>query len=299
MQTIEKGKNIMKYFLLLFVTNLILSLSSVFAQEVAPLRLGNIWIYNEYPSVSRTTVVDSNAIIDTISYCKLFIEYNYGGLHYFLYMRLKQNGYYAFRRDTSYPAPNNEQIYWKNNGVIGDSWENPAPYFPLIYTVLDTFVAPVFGSPHTLKHLEIDGSLVLFDEYWTEEFGKMSRTDFGTPISSLQGCVIDGVVYGDTSFNVVSVENENDQPESFALQQNYPNPFNSVTHIRYSIPQSGNVSFKVFDILGNEVAVLVDKYQSSGSYNVVFEGDDLSSGIYFYQLTSDNYSATKKLMLLK
>lgn len=265
------------------------------------MQLGNIWIYNEYPSISRTTVVDTNAVLDTISYCKLFIEYNYGGLQYFLYMRLKQDGYYVFRRDTSYPAPNNEQIYYKKNAVLGDTWTTPDPWSPFddVYIVEDTFNTNVFGEPATIKYLTIDSGILYFEEYWTEKFGKLSRSDFGTPITSLLGCVIDGVVYGDTSFIVVSVKNEFEQSKSFTLQQNYPNPFNSLTHIRYSMLQNGIVVLKVFDVLGNEVAVLVDKYQDSGSYNVVFNGDDFSSGIYFYQLSSGNYTERKKFILLR
>jgi outer membrane protein assembly factor BamB len=98
---------------------------------------------------------------------------------------------------------------------------------------------------------------------------------------------------------VTSVGNDKEEIFSYSLEQNFPNPFNSTTHIKYTIPQSGNVTLKVFDILGNEVAVLVNKFQDSGKYDVTFEGDDLSSGIYFYKLTSGSFTDTKKLILMK
>jgi hypothetical protein len=98
---------------------------------------------------------------------------------------------------------------------------------------------------------------------------------------------------------VTYVENNDKEILSYQLEQNYPNPFNPITHIQYTIPQSGNVSLKVFDILGNEIATLVNKYQNSGEYDVLFDGNDLSSGIYFYTLISGNFMATKKLILLR
>ena len=91
----------------------------------------------------------------------------------------------------------------------------------------------------------------------------------------------------------------NSEPVSFILYQNYPNPFNSTTTIKYIIPNSGDVSLKVFDLLGNEVAILIDGYQESGSYEISFNADNLSSGIYFYQLKTGSFVETKKMLLLK
>jgi photosystem II stability/assembly factor-like uncharacterized protein len=98
-----------------------------------------------------------------------------------------------------------------------------------------------------------------------------------------------------TSVNV-QVPNEK---ISFSLEQNYPNPFNSTTNIKYSIPQAGRVILKVYDIAGRVVAVLLDRYQETGSYDVIFQSKDLASGIYFYTLTSGKFTSTKKLILLK
>lgn len=98
---------------------------------------------------------------------------------------------------------------------------------------------------------------------------------------------------------VTSVEDENTSISSFKLEQNYPNPFNSATNIKYSIPQSSRVVIKIFDIIGKEVATLLDRYQESGSYDIIFRPDNLASGIYFYQLQVGEFRATKKLILLK
>lgn len=88
-------------------------------------------------------------------------------------------------------------------------------------------------------------------------------------------------------------------PEDYALYQSYPNPFNPSTTIKYSIPNSDIVNIKVFDILGREVAVLLNEYKPAGTYNIEFNASRFASGVYFYQLHSGNYVETKKMVLLK
>lgn len=88
-------------------------------------------------------------------------------------------------------------------------------------------------------------------------------------------------------------------PIQFSLLQNYPNPFNPVTLISYQIPELSFVTLKIYDVLGNEVATLVEKEKSVGNYKIEFGGSDLSSGIYFYQLRSNGYSETKKMIIIK
>ncbi len=87
----------------------------------------------------------------------------------------------------------------------------------------------------------------------------------------------------------------------FELSQNYPNPFNPSTTIRFSLPESfaGNVSLKIFDLTGKEVATLINSNMSSGVHSVAFDGTKLSSGIYFYTIKAGNYSDVKKMMLIK
>ena len=99
----------------------------------------------------------------------------------------------------------------------------------------------------------------------------------------------------------VSISEENyNAPITFNLAQNYPNPFNPSTSIEYTVPSNEYVSLKVYDILGNEVALLVNEQKSAGNYEVKFNASNLSSGVYFYRLqTSSGVIMTKKLMLLK
>ncbi|MCG6913679.1 endo-1,4-beta-xylanase [bacterium BMS3Abin03] len=88
-------------------------------------------------------------------------------------------------------------------------------------------------------------------------------------------------------------------PSEYKLEQNFPNPFNPTTNIRYSIIKTTKVVLKIFDILGREVQTLVNSEQAPGQYIVKFDAQNLASGIYFYQINAGNFTATKKLMLLK
>ncbi len=94
-------------------------------------------------------------------------------------------------------------------------------------------------------------------------------------------------------------ENRNYFSTSFSLKQNYPNPFNPNTRIRYTLPEANYVSLKIYDLLGKEITILVDRTQSVGSYTYEFDGSNLSSGVYIYRLQAGEFTETKKLMLMK
>lgn len=98
----------------------------------------------------------------------------------------------------------------------------------------------------------------------------------------------------------VSVNNPAENiPFKFSLNQNYPNPFNPATVISYDLPVSGNVSVKIFDMLGKKIKTLVNEFQNPGSYSVNFNAAGLSSGVYFYSLNTEGYSEIKRMVLLK
>ena len=99
--------------------------------------------------------------------------------------------------------------------------------------------------------------------------------------------------------NVNSIETITEIPEKFELSQNYPNPFNPSTKIRYSVPQSSNVVIKVFDVLGNEIETLVNEEKPIGTYEIIWDGEQLPTGVYFYQLRAGDFVQTKKMILLK
>lgn len=114
----------------------------------------------------------------------------------------------------------------------------------------------------------------------------------------LHGCVINGILYGDTT--LVSVEETNQEfPSAFKLQQNYPNPFNPQTNIKFYVPERTFVKLKVFDLLGNKIDNLINEEKDSGYHEIIFDGSDLPSGVYFYTLQTSDFIQTKKMVLLR
>jgi len=95
------------------------------------------------------------------------------------------------------------------------------------------------------------------------------------------------------------VDLNNDPVLDFRLSQNYPNPFNPITVIKYKIPGISFVTIKVYDVLGSEVTTLVNEEKPAGEYEVEFNGSELTSGIYFYQLKAGSFVETKKMAFIK
>ncbi|HSL88321.1 MAG TPA: T9SS type A sorting domain-containing protein [Ignavibacteriaceae bacterium] len=107
------------------------------------------------------------------------------------------------------------------------------------------------------------------------------------------------VTYSIVDSIVTNVDNQQSLPTQFILYQNYPNPFNPATVISYQLPVNGNVTLKVYDLLGKEVAVLVDEYKPAGKYEVEFDASQISSGVYDYKLTAGDFTQTNKMVLIR
>jgi hypothetical protein len=120
----------------------------------------------------------------------------------------------------------------------------------------------------------------------------------------LRGCLINGILYGDTSV-LVGIQNiSSEVPKSYSLFQNYPNPFNPTTKIKFDVPNVMNSRDRsllliIYDALGREVATLVNEQLQPGSYEVEWDASNYPSGVYFYKLEAGSFSQTKKLVLIK
>ncbi len=138
-----------------------------------------------------------------------------------------------------------------------------------------------------------DTTITIFNNQKSQQF---NITVSGNPIS---------VTFDPDNFilkSISSVTDVNDElslPAEFSLSQNYPNPFNPSTKIKYSIKEQGNVKLIVYDILGREVATLVNEQKPAGNYEVTFDASRLSSGVYFYRLRAGSFVSTKKMILLR
>jgi hypothetical protein len=149
----------------------------------------------------------------------------------------------------------------RGNSIISFNWKLPAdaPFYPRIYIVID-------------PNNKID------------EIHKTN--DIGWKVLSYSG-------------GTTGIKNENITINNYQLSQNYPNPFNPTTTIEYTIPKSGFVSLKVYDILGREVKTLVHQQELPGIYKVQFNGSNLASGVYFYRIEAGEFVSSKKFVLLK
>jgi hypothetical protein len=98
---------------------------------------------------------------------------------------------------------------------------------------------------------------------------------------------------------LTSVQDQSRVPEKFALEQNYPNPFNPSTAINFSVPKASNIKLTVYNLLGQIVATLVDKYMEAGAYTVKYDAASIASGVYFYRLEAGQFISQKKMVLLR
>ena len=141
---------------------------------------------------------------------------------------------------------------------------------------------------------------------WNTQLSGITSNLFSTTFFDKNNGVVVGQ-YGTilltTNGGVTFIEEENNstQPKEFLLQQNYPNPFNPITSIQYSISSTQFVTLKVYDLLGREVATLVNEEKPAGVYNAQFTMNNvqLSSGIYFYKLQAGDFVETKKMLMIK
>ncbi|WP_304042964.1 YCF48-related protein [Ignavibacterium album] len=146
------------------------------------------------------------------------------------------------------------------------------------------------------------GNVLLITNYLTEAFPLNQKYYWRIRSENSKGASEWSETWSFTTSSPSNVDDIN-SPKEFYLFQNYPNPFNPTTKIRFNIPDVGSelaqTVLKVFDILGNEVAALLNEYKPAGTYEVNFDASHLSSGVYFYQLKAGNFTQTRKMILLK
>ena len=285
----------LKILFFLFFAQVFISAQVVTA--VAPLKPGNKWLYSsrvltQY-SFLKFEVLDSVKVINNISFFAVLSGKNLG---FTTYMGITPDNFYAEFLDVM-----NDSLYkyFKTNPNKGDTWEQQWIFEPpiLYSTIIDTFSAPIFGK-NTLVYVvdRTDSSISGSREFWTKEFGLIEgRYEEAEDI--LIGCVIDGVLYGDTT--VVGIEDVNNLPNDFTLYQNYPNPFNPSTVISWQLASGGFVTLKIYDVLGREIISLVNQYYVTGKHKVNFNANGLPSGVYFYRLITKDFNKVKKMILLR
>jgi len=286
--------NIHKRLMLPILLHIFFSIN-LLGQNWFPLEIGNRWDY------SISGICHGGGLFRDTSFVEVMGDTIINGKEYFVlsrsfyhfeekYLRMKNDSLYCFSTEDSVDC-----LMYAFNQILGIKYYS-CKYDTVFY--FDELFETYFGFPdsqqahspyYNLDHLY----------YFSKKFG-LAFAEYIHPLCDyhvyLSGCIISGFTYGQL---LVSVEGENNSISSFKLEQNYPNPFNPGTKINYSIAKSGEVSLKVYDILGINVASLVNEFKDAGIYSVVFNAYSLPSGIYFYQLKAADFVETKKMILLR
>ena len=184
--------------------------------------------------------------------------------------------------------------------IQADGGSGPVPAGAIVYAQWNSMTAG-FGIADPTGHYEIAGlapgtytitaDLPGYDPVASKS-ATVSYTSQGVPQFATVNLSLSSVA---TSVS----DNAATTPESFELSQNYPNPFNPSTDIRFQVPAVGNVKLAVYDLLGREVAVLVNEKKESGSYQVTFNANNLASGVYMYRLQAGSFVEARKMLLIK
>ncbi len=313
----------------LVLTALLIFTSNIFSQsgniaDYLPLQVGNVWVYQHstYGSppcycskkirvkVTGTTVYNGktyfqNQVANQIISCPRSCDI--GFLPYDSLMRVDTASGKVLRYAPGAGCITANELMLdslkaRKNDTIRVYCQPPLWY--LTYVCSDTNNITFFGSSKQARIFSVLG----FEGGWTRTYlkgiGLIRNNCYAVScngFTELQGCVINGVVYGDTGFVVGINQISSEIPENFSLFQNYPNPFNPVTKIKFDIGGSSAAQtfLYVYDILGNEIAVLVNEQLHPGSYEADWDASAFPSGIYYYKIEAGSFSDTKKMVLIK
>jgi len=290
------------YYLLFIFT------AQLYPQNYFPLEVGNRWDYFvdvEYPGgyyldTFSIEIIDQKILTNGIEYYEFSKPYPFWYKFVQSYFVREESSFiyffdeedsidcFAFRfdlpQDTFYlNCKNDETQVW----FVSDSFS--------WWGVNTDYQTQSFGVGYSHRFFNNFGVFEYDDYLWLQRY-----------YYDLSGCIVSGITYGEL---LVSVENDEDIPKTISLSQNYPNPFNPGKSIQYALSSRQFVKLKVYDVLGNEIATLINEGKSAGSYEIEFPAKDrsasggdaysLPSGIYLYRLQVGNYVETKKMILLK
>ena len=305
-------------YFLLFIIGIF---SLTYGQSVVPLTTGNKWIFD----VIEISQAYYNREIDTSKYIKIYevvsdtivspdfgiyvkcykvkvtlnsnISYEYWGSDTNRFYIWPDYGHSFNSFADKYYAQIKKDTSWQYDS--DDSYKEYIKIYDMDFLKILNRRVQETRSFHATSHF-----------FWTSYY--ITALNFGivkikllletgiyedTTIATIKGALINGIPYGDTIITSVNIQNS--LYNFYKLSQNYPNPFNPSTKIEYSIPRASFVILKVYDILGREVATLVNEEKNVGNYEINFNNRNLSSGIYFYKLQAGDYSSVKKMILIK
>ena len=298
--------------LFLFFTENLFSWDTT-AAKYFPLKVGNSWTYNgegTFPGPCWTrekhTITGTTVLNGHLYFTFHFTKYNSSG-DYYLRIDSTTMNVLQYASGGGCPWTPSENLSDSLKAGMLDSFKISCTDW---WKSIDTLQQNVFGVNRPSKH-----------SYWNDGFeqsqSRFLSRDFGLTkwgicagaagccTKTLIGCIINGILFGDTSLTAITPVST-EIPDKFSLSQNYPNPFNPVTNITYQIPNNSFVTMKIYDLKGQEVEILVNEELGAGTYNTEWNASNYPSGVYYYRieakpLTSpgQGFTETKKMVLVK
>ena len=271
--------------------------------DLFPLHVGNFWQYKvtvDYPSNYEDTVyyVYREILKDTLMLNGFVYKYVYATSDAWPhqdYLRVDSLTGCIYKYDDY----SNEEFLIDSLRMITGNSIISGYGFQIECVSVDSIY--LFGESRLTKYFSFPLIQARLDYMYAEGIGQIYRLFSYGQIGVTN--VISEVTYAKVNGNefgaLVSVNNNYFKELSYLLSQNYPNPFNPSTSIQYLIGSRQFVTLKVYDVLGNEIAILVNEELQAGEYEVEFDGTGLPSGIYFYKLQAGDYNQTKKMILIK
>ena len=270
--------------------------------EYNPLHVGDLWQFIDYLGGYDNREIVKDTIVNGKKYFKK-LEFQYPIIpDYFYWERNDTTKMASYRLDIEDLDLDGDSL----DEVLLDSLEVPhaTTYFSFRYTwrvgepdpklvlIQGPYWVVVYGDTVMARI----ASFLFQDDLIADKYGVVEIYPEGSPPVLLTGMIINGVKYG----NIVDVDDFNESvPSEYILENNYPNPFNPSTLIIFYLPEATFVKLTVFDVLGNEVKMLINEEKKSGFHKAIFNGNGLPSGVYFYNLQTTKYSETKKMILIR
>lgn len=300
----------------------ILSIDTV-STKFFPLAVGNIWVYKDTAPMPYTTLAIRREKCDSI-----FVVNNKRFYHFTqsIHYLVGSNAYNQVQFDGCRIDSINGGLYvysiyqnctYSPSEFLWDSLRARL-YLDTARTECGTYDGYCIDTQNVSKfNLILQTKYFKNDEHQIHEYAFFNRyaknigiiyserAGMGGIFSTvLVGCVINGVLYGDTGMYVGINSNSKNVPSSYRLYQNYPNPFNPTTKIKFDVASNvksemSNTKLIIYDILGSEIAMLVNEKLAPGNYEVEFDASNYPSGVYYYKLETGSFSESKKMVLVK
>jgi photosystem II stability/assembly factor-like uncharacterized protein len=264
---------------------------------------GETWLREASPTQSTLTSIlftnPMNGIV--VGYNGTIMQTTNGGIDW----TPRQSGTDAYLTSLSFKGQNGIAV--GSSGTILRSTNSGYSWASQFSATLDWLNGVSFTSDQVVTAVGDYGTILQS----TDSGVSWSRQFSGTTTALVGICMLNdnvGTIVGDNGTilqtttggqRIKSSVSVSDFPKEFKLEQNYPNPFNPATKIQYDIPKITDVSLIVYDVIGREVARLVDEMKPPGHYEIVWDGSRLASGVYFYRLQTNNFIAVKKMLLVR